>query len=186
MELLKNWISTLCIVVVIVSIAHIILPNSSIKKHVKFTFSLIILSVMLAPILNLLTFNNEVKDFDFSYKNTIEREAFKEERESFYDDKAILLSIENNLEKALKDEFYEKEFLVSLEGEVSFDEVKFNIKKANIKVLDNKKIKKVEKIKIGDDLEKKEEKKDAFLSKVEKFVEKELEISNENINVFYE
>ena len=33
MELLKNWISTLCVVIVIISIAHIILPNSSIKKH---------------------------------------------------------------------------------------------------------------------------------------------------------
>ena len=172
MELLKNWISTLCVVIVIISIAHIILPNSSIKKHVKFAFSLIILSVMLSPIIGLLTMNKDIDETD-------------EEKKSLYDEEAILKSVEKNLEKSLKDEFYENEFEVNLIGKIDFDEVKFNIEKAEITVLDEKKVKKVDKVVVGKEKVNKEEKKDSFLEKIEKFVEKELEISHENIIVSY-
>ena len=181
MELLKNWISTLCVVIVIISIAHIILPNSSIKKHVKFAFSLIILSVMLSPIIGLLTMNKDIDETVFQEKiSDVTRSD--EEKKSLYDEEAILKSVEKNLEKSLKDEFYENEFEVNLIGKIDFDEVKFNIEKAEITVLDEKKVKKVV---VGKEKVNKEEKKDSFLEKIEKFVEKELEISHENIIVSY-
>ena len=180
MELLKNWISTLCVVIVIISIAHIILPNSSIKKHVKFAFSLIILSVMLSPIIGLLTMNKDIDETVFQEKiSDVTRSD--EEKKSLYDEEAILKSVEKNLEKSLKDEFYE----VNLIGKIDFDEVKFNIEKAEITVLDEKKVKKVDKVVVGKEKVNKEEKKDSFLEKIEKFVEKELEISHENIIVSY-
>lgn len=184
MELLKNWISTLCVVIVIVSIAHIILPNSSVKKHVKFVFSLIILSVMLSPIIGLLNFNNDI-DIDSFEKEIISTQKKEKKKDSLYNDKAIMESVEKNLEKALKDEFYENEFEVNLIGKINFDEVKFNVEKAEIKVLDEKRVKKVEKVIVGDEKVNKEEKKDSFLEKVEKFVEKELGISHKNIIISY-
>lgn len=185
MELLKNWISTLCVVIVIISIAHIILPNSSVKKHVKFVFSLIILSVMLSPIIGLLNFNQKIDENAFENKinGAVENQ---EEKVSLYDEEAILENIERNLEQALKDEFYENEFEVNLIGKIDFDDVRVNIEKAEIKVLDKKKVKKVEKVVVGEEKLNKEEKKDSFLEKVEKFVEKELEISHENIIVSYD
>ena len=174
MELLKNWISTLCVVIVIISIAHIILPNSSIKKHVKFAFSLIILSVMLSPIIGLLTMNKDIDETVFQEKiSDVTRSD--EEKKSLYDEEAILKSVEKNLEKSLKDEFYENEFEVNLIGKIDFDEVKFK----------KKKVKKADKVVVGKEKVNKEEKKDSFLEKVEKFVEKELEISHENIIVSY-
>ena len=42
--------------------------------------------------------------------------------------------IPKNLEKSLKNEFYENEFEVNLIGKIDFDEVKFNIEKAEITV----------------------------------------------------
>ena len=90
MELLKNWISTLCVVIVIHTIfAHIILPNSSIKKHVKFAFSLIILSVMLSPIIGLLTMNKDIDETVFQGKN---KWCYKIwwGKKSLYDEEAIL------------------------------------------------------------------------------------------------
>ncbi|EGT3615735.1 stage III sporulation protein AF [Clostridium perfringens] len=185
MELLKNWISTLCVVIVIISIAHIILPNSSVKKHVKFVFSLIILSVMLSPIIGLLNFNKEIDENAFENKISGALDQ-REENTSLYDDEDILESVERNLEKALKDEFYENEFEVKLIGKVDFDDIRINIEKAEIKVLGEKKVKKVEKVVVGEEKINEEEKKDSFLEKVEKFVEKELEISHENIIVSYD
>ena len=88
MELLKNWISTLCVVIVIISIAHIILPNSSIKKHVKFAFSLIILSVMLSPIIGLLTMNKDIDETVFQDKIS-EATSEAQEKKSLYDEEAI-------------------------------------------------------------------------------------------------
>ena len=108
-----------------------------------------------------------------------------EGKKSLYDEEAILKSVEKNLEKSLKDEFYEKEFEVNLIGKINFDEVKFNIEKAEITILDEKKVKRVDKVVVGKEKVNKEEKKDSFLEKVEKFVEKELEISHENIIVSY-
>ena len=108
-----------------------------------------------------------------------------QEKKSLYDEEAILKSVEKNLEKSLKDEFYENEFEVNLIGKIDFDEVKFNIEKAEITVLDEKKVKRVDKIVVGKEKGNKEEKKDSFLEKIEKFVEKELEISHENIIVSY-
>lgn len=184
MELLKSWISTLCVVIVIVSIAHIILPNASIKKHVKFTFSLIILSVMLSPIINILTFN---KDIDEKIFDEHISSAFKdnEENPSLYDEEIIWESVEENLETALKDEFYENDFKVNLKGNMNSNSMDVNIQRAEIKVFDEKKVKKVEKVVIGEEKLEKEESKDPFLEKIEKFVEKELEISRENIIVSY-
>ncbi|WEV15270.1 hypothetical protein PL325_11215 [Clostridium perfringens D] len=106
-------------------------------------------------------------------------------KKSLYDEEAILKSVEKNLEKSLKNEFYENEFEVNLIGKIDFDEVKFNIEKAEITVLDEKKVKKVDKVVVGKEKVNKEEKKDSFLEKIEKFVEKELEISHENIIVSY-
>ena len=108
-----------------------------------------------------------------------------QEKKSLYDEEAILKSVEKNLEKSLKDEFYENEFEVNLIGKIDFDEVKFNIEKAEITVLDEKKVKRVDKVVVGKEKGNKEEKKDSFLEKIEKFVEKELEISHENIIVSY-
>lgn len=184
MELLKGWISTLCTVIVILSIAHIILPNSSVKKHVKFAFSLIILSVMLSPIIDILTMNRNIDEAVLKEKVSISKEK-ENEKKSFYDEGAILKSIERNLEKSLKDEFYESDFEVSLVGKINFDEIKLNVEKAEVIVLDKKRVKKVDKIFVGEEKLDKKEKKDSFLEKIEKFVEKELEISNENINVSY-
>ncbi len=48
-----------------------------------------------------------------------------------------------------------------------------------------KKVKKVDKVVVGKEKVNKEEKKGFFLEKIEKFVEKELEISHENIIVSY-
>ena len=184
MEILKTWISNLCVAVVIMTIAQIILPNSSIKKHSKFAFSLIILAITLSPIINLLNFNKGIDEKVFQ-ESIAYNSKNKKEITSFYDEKFILESIEENLKSALKDEFYENDFDVSLKGEIDFESMNMNIKDVEVKVLENKKVKKVDKIEIGKEKRNKEEIKDPFLIKVEKFVEKELEISNENIYVSY-
>lgn len=184
MEILKTWISNLCVAVVIMTIAQIILPNTSIKKHSKFAFSLIILAITLAPIINLLNFNKGTDENFFQESMTYELNS-KKEIASFYDEKFILESIEENLINTLKDEFYENEFDVSLKGEIDFQSMNMNIKEVNVKVLENKKVKKVDKIEIGKEKRGKEKIKDDFLEKVESFVEKELKIPNENIYVSY-
>lgn len=185
MELLKGWISTLCIAVVFVSIAHIILPNSSIKKHAKFTFSLIILAIMISPIIKLLNLNENIENSTFKESMAYE---FKKENEdvSLYDEEIIMAGIKDNLVTALKDEFYENDFVVSLEGNIDLKGMNVDIKGVEVRVLDNKKVEKVKKIVIGEEKIQKEENKDSFLKKVEKFVEKELEISHEHIYVSYD
>ncbi len=82
--------------------------------------------------------NKDIDETVFQDKiSEVKSEA--QEKKSLYDEEAILKSVEKNLEKSLKDEFYENEFEVNLIGKIDFDEVKFNIEKAEITVLDEKK-----------------------------------------------
>ncbi len=94
---------------------------------------------MLSPIIGLLTMNKDIDETVLQEKISDVTRFDEEKKKSLYDEEAILKSVEKNLEKSLKDEFYENEFEVNLIGKIDFDEVKFNIEKAEITVLDEKK-----------------------------------------------
>lgn len=55
MEVLKEWVSNLFIIILTLTFIEIILPDTSIAKYIKFIFSLIIMVTVLYPVIPLLS-----------------------------------------------------------------------------------------------------------------------------------
>lgn len=50
MDIIKEWVTNLFILILMLSFAEIILPESSIGKYVKFIFSLVIMAAVIYPV----------------------------------------------------------------------------------------------------------------------------------------
>ncbi|MPQ42761.1 stage III sporulation protein AF [Clostridium tarantellae] len=182
MEIIKNWASTLCVTVIFISIAYLLLHTDEMKKHVKFALSLILLSVMITPILNFLNFDETKIENPFKEKENFAQQ--NKDKESIYNNDYLKESLENVLTQKLKNTYKDKKFEVEIEGTMNVDKMEADIKQVNIGVIDDKKIKKVEKIVIGEK-ENKLQIEDEFLKEVKSMVCDELQISKDKINIKY-
>lgn len=64
MENLKSLAVTLTTLIIFVSMANVILPRNSMKNHVKFVLSLIVLAAMVIPITNILSLGKNLDNYD--------------------------------------------------------------------------------------------------------------------------
>ncbi|MGL5245438.1 MAG: stage III sporulation protein AF, partial [Sarcina sp.] len=103
---------------------------------------------------------------------------------SIYNNDYLIETLENSLNQKLKLKYADKSFEVKINGTMDIDSMKADIKKVSIGVLDNKKIKKVEKVTIGE-VESKVQQETPFFNEVKEMVCTELQISKEKINVWY-
>ena len=53
MEIVKQWVSNLFIIISAVTFIEILLPDSSMGKYLKFVFSLVIIATILYPVIYL-------------------------------------------------------------------------------------------------------------------------------------
>ena len=51
MDMIKQWVSNLFIIITALSFIEILLPDSSMAKYLKFIFSLVIMATVLYPII---------------------------------------------------------------------------------------------------------------------------------------
>lgn len=54
MDIIKEWVSNLFIIILALTFIEILLPDSSISKYLKFIFSLIIMATILYPVIYLI------------------------------------------------------------------------------------------------------------------------------------
>lgn len=54
MDVLKEWVCNLFIMILTLTFIEILLPDSSIAKYIKFIFSLIIMAAVIYPVISLL------------------------------------------------------------------------------------------------------------------------------------
>ena len=52
-DIVKQWVSSLFIIILALSFIEILLPDSSMGKYVKFVFSLVIMATILYPVIYL-------------------------------------------------------------------------------------------------------------------------------------
>lgn len=50
-DIVKQWVSSLFIIILALSFVEILLPDSSMGKYVKFVFSLVIMATILYPVI---------------------------------------------------------------------------------------------------------------------------------------
>lgn len=54
MEIVKEWVKNIFVIIVAISFVEILLPQGAMKKYLKFIFSLIIMATILSPLIILM------------------------------------------------------------------------------------------------------------------------------------
>lgn len=186
MDVLKSWAATLCVAVVFISVANIIVPNNVMKNHVKFALSLILLAVMVLPITQLLNMGEDFKSFNYDINSYTEEQSVEENAKEIYSSEFIRENLERSLVDELKEQFVGKSFEVSIEGDLNITNG-IDITRINVGINDETRIKKVEKVVIGesDNKESEEANEDSFIKELKEYISKELQISSDKIKARY-
>lgn len=50
MEIIRDWVKNIFIIVIAISFVEILLPSGAMSKYLKFIFSLIIMAIVLSPL----------------------------------------------------------------------------------------------------------------------------------------
>lgn len=84
-QVLKNWITSIVVVVIFMSLIDILLPSNSIKKYARLVFGLIIIIIIITPIISLFNkgididakINDYTKQYnDLNSSKTIEKKNY--------------------------------------------------------------------------------------------------------------
>lgn len=54
MDIIRQWVGNLFVIITALSFIEILLPDSSMGKYVRFIFSLVIMAVILYPVLHII------------------------------------------------------------------------------------------------------------------------------------
>ncbi|AYE35641.1 stage III sporulation protein AF [Clostridium septicum] len=150
MDTLKNFIITLVTMLILMTAIELITPDNSMKKYLKFVLGLILISVMLTPIISLISkgekqITNTIAKYGEEYSNTGEKiDKYKNDSR----EKAFTKNIEKNCEKILKDKFKNKDFKSEVVCKMDLENMTCSIDKVSIGVKDDS-IKNVQKIEIN-------------------------------------
>lgn len=193
MEILKDWISDICVSILFMTAVELVLPENSIKKYSKFVLGLIFIVVVINPIIGFIkqdsnlykdiTLNEDyVNKFDSYLENNLDEysERIKKTKINSFEE-----NLSRNCENLLKNNFKKNNFNVDVS--VSYEDENFKIEELIVKVeeLGIKNVETVEKVVIGsvnnyDDVSKESSK----VKEIKKFLSNELNISENIIKVY--
>lgn len=193
MEILKDWVSDICVSILFMTAIELILPENSIKKYSKFVLGLIFIVVVINPIVGFvkqdsnlykdITLNEEHMDkFDNYIKYNLDEYVQKVKNTTL---KSFKENLERNCENLLKNKFKKDEFKVDVT--ISYEDDNFKIDELNIKVKDNeiKKVETVEKVIIdGKNNYKKSSNDSLKVKEIKKLLSNELNISENIIKIY--
>ena len=60
MEILKDWVSDICVTILFMTAIELVLPENSIKRYAKFVLGLIFIVVVINPIINFVNQDNNL------------------------------------------------------------------------------------------------------------------------------
>ncbi len=192
METLKSIVITLVTMLVFISAVEIITPDNKMKKYIKFILGLILISVILNPIINLIS-NGEknlpgsIEDYETVFNNDktnlINMATKENENKVDVRKKEFINNFNKNCDNLLKNQFRNMNFKCEVECDVNFTNVSLNIKKLKIGIGENK-VNKIKKIVINNKEESNKQELNEEYIKIIDFVSKELDISKEKIEVY--
>lgn len=191
-QVLKEWVIGICVIVIFISAVELILPNNDMRKYAKFVLGLLLMTVMIKPILGLFDKNFNIDDyarkasayFDSS-KSELDYEKYRETNiENTM--KIFRRNIEVECEKQLKNEFDDNDFKVEADVEYQNEDGEIEISRLNIGVM-KREVSKVKRVIINSKSasSQKEEVADSLKKDIQSLITKELGVSRDNIEVYH-
>lgn len=103
-SILKNWITSIVVVIIFMALVDMILPANSLKKYAKFVLGLIVILIIMKPVFTLFDHSNDVEGEINQYIERIDGiNAAKEKTNSNVIDAETLKVFKENLEKKIID-----------------------------------------------------------------------------------
>lgn len=193
MEILKDWVSDICVSILFMTAIELALPDNSIKKYSKFVLGLIFIVVVINPIIGFVKQDSNLyKDITVNEDYINKFDNYLENNLSEYSGKIKQTTINNfeenlsrNCENILKNNFKKNNFTVDVS--VSYEDENFKIEKLIVKVLNLgiKDVEPVDKVVIGKSNNYDKFNKDSSMAReIKKFLANELNISENIIRVY--
>ena len=151
METLTNFVVTLVTMIILMTAIELIAPDNSIKKYLKFVLGLILISVMLTPIISLISKGEKQITSAISKYTENPLDSIKKDNDNSVNqtkEKTFEKNLEKNCEKILKSQFTNRDFQSEVTCNLDLENMTYSIDKVSIGVKD-KSIKKVQKIEIN-------------------------------------
>ncbi len=183
MEVIKTFIVNLVTTLIFISAIELICPNNKMKKYIKFVLGLMLIAVILNPIITFFTkgevfleeaINSYEKELSVS---TLSKEDNKEEES--YINKSFKENLNKNIEAILKEAFSKYDFKCKIE--CTYNNTKFSFENISIGV-SKKGIKKIKKVSLEDNYK---ESYDEDLKEIKTYLSKELQVSEDIIEIYY-
>ncbi len=198
MENLKSFAATLTTILIFMSAVEILAPDKKFKKYISFVLGLILISTILNPIVQFIS-NGEknVLEGIENYKTVFSAEQNKVNIDGTMSyegnrdnedvrKQAFINNFNKNCESILENHFKNIKFKADVECDVDFNNININIKKLRIGIRDGK-VKKVQKVEIGNNKNEQADEKDKLKQEykdVVRYASDELEIAEEKIEIY--
>lgn len=194
MEILKDWVSDICVSILFMTAIELALPDNSIKKYSKFVLGLIFIVVVINPIIGFVKQDSNLyKDITVNEDYINKFDNYLENNLSEYSGKIKQTTVKNfeenlsrNCENILKNNFKKNNFNVDVS--VSYEDENFKIEKLIVKVLNLgiKDVEPIDKVVIGKPNNYDNFNRDSSMAReIKKFLANELNISENIIKVYY-
>jgi stage III sporulation protein AF len=118
---LKNWIISIVVIIMVLSLVDIILPKNSIKKYAKLVMGLIVIIIIITPIFNLFDrktdINKLVSDYMVKYDTKSIQDTKKSNVVGYNADTISVFkeNLKNEIEKSIYDNLNKKYKVIEME-----------------------------------------------------------------------
>lgn len=107
-EFLKNWVTNIIILVILISFLEIILPSTSMKRYINMIIGLLIIIVLINPFINLIAKDMNIEREVFSNILKANEMSNNEDNLSEIQDNQVILLYKESIKKEIKDLIYSK------------------------------------------------------------------------------
>lgn len=190
MDSLKQWVVTICSIVIFITAVEIVLPKNNMKKYVNFVFGLILIAAILNPIIRIFNSKFDVGAYSEKISNYLDNQNTQNDLKKYEnkEQQSTLDVFKSNLEEVckqkLKDQFPSYTYQVSAEVAYSKDHTEVLIKSLNIEVEKNG-VESVKKVNINLDKDMSQQQNvDADTKSMKNFINNELKIPSDCIKVY--
>jgi stage III sporulation protein AF len=150
MEELKEFIITLATMIILISAVELIAPDNSMKKYLKFVLGLILIAVMITPVINIFTKDQDVVLTSIQDYLSIEENKSLEANETFENNgsgtqEIFKKNLEINCNRMLKEKFEKLDFVSNIQCNIDSENIEYSIEEIRVGVKDKgtRKIQKV-------------------------------------------
>lgn len=192
MSFLRQWIISICTIIIFITAVELVLPNNSMKKYSKFVLGLILIITLIKPIIQIFDksinmdniIQSEIETFN-SNKTVSNYDRYKNENMETTKS-TFKLNIETECKKSLKNRFPDDNYNVKAKIKYDEDNQIFVIQEIEVSLKDTgiKKIKKVDINTVSTSTDEGNQLNDERGESIKSFLSSELSISKNCIHVY--